>query len=204
MTDFAEMLWPFAALPATTVALDLETTGLPDKDGLPSIISVGVAQFHRSEGFIDGEEFRVRPQRQIHPQAQKIHGISQEQAEQYPSFTEQWPRIQHWLAGRLILCHNAAFDWPILLDHCRRYQVEPEPDVAGVFCSQRSAQAWAATIGMPCSERGPGLDRLTHYLGVENLREEKDGLHGAFIDAKQLGLVVAALQNLVPARKDYE
>ena len=187
-----QLLWPFKSLPENYVVIDTETTGLFDAVGAPGIISLGVVQVDKGDT-VDGKEFLFRPHRPITDEAYKIHGISQEQVQRYPTFDKQWPQISQYFSKRLVVIHNAAFDWPLIVDHIERYNTSP-PLIEGVFCSQRAAQPWAQAAGIPCSERGPSLDTLSEYLGLDNLRHANNNQHGALIDARQTANVIAQLQ----------
>ena len=39
---YNELLWIFTQLPDNYIVLDTETTGLPDEQGLPDIVSLGL------------------------------------------------------------------------------------------------------------------------------------------------------------------
>ena len=187
----SELLWIFTQLPDDYIVLDTETTGLPDENGPPDIVTLGITVVRNRE-IVESVEFKTRPQKRISEEAQSIHGIINEQAAEFESFDSQWCRIAEYLQDQLIVIHNASFDWPILLDHVDRYGLKM-PAVHGVFCSQKAAIPWAQTMNLPCSHRGPSLDMLTRALGVENLRVKKSGLHGAKIDSRQLAQVVVVM-----------
>ena len=97
--------------------------------------------------------------------------------------------------GELIVIHNATFDWPLIVEHIVRYEVDA-PSIVGIFCTQRAAQPWAKAMGLKCSERGPSLDTLTEAMGVDNYRPELRGIHSAAMDAKQTAKIVEALRHL--------
>lgn len=189
---FHELLWTFTQLPDDYVVLDTETTGLPDENGLPDIVSLGVAVI-RDRAMTVSDEFFIQPAKRISEQARAIHGISNEQAVGFASFESQWNQMAAYLNDQLIVIHNAAFDWPILCDRVKRYAVEM-PTIRGVFCSQKAAIAWALAMKLPCSSRGPSLDTLTKVLEVENLRAIAKGIHGAKIDSQQTAQVVETLR----------
>jgi DNA polymerase-3 subunit epsilon len=182
MSKCNELLWIFTQLPDDYIVLDTETTGLPDENGLPDIVTIGFTVV-RNRKIAESVEFKTRPQKQISEEAQSIHGITNEQAAGFDAFDSQWNQIAEYLKDQLIVIHNASFDWPILLDHVARYGLSMPP-VQGVFCSQKAAIPWAQATGLPGSHRGPSLDALTKVLGVENLRDKKDGVHGAAIDSR--------------------
>ncbi len=192
-----QLLWPFKALPDEYIVVDTETTGLFDAQGAPGIVSLGLALVQDKKIYAS-EEFLIQPHRPMNAEASQINGITQEQAQKHPAFSEQWPKILPWLEKRLVVIHNASFDWPLIVDHIERYKVVT-PAITGVFCSQRAAQPWAQSVKIPCSARGPSLDNLTQYLKLDNQRDNQDGKHGAQIDAIQTAEVVIQLQT--PARK---
>ena len=147
----------------------------------------------RNRAIAESVEFKTRPQKHISEEAQRIHGITNEQAAEFESFDAQWNQIADYLKDQLVVIHNASFDWPILLDHVARYGLSMPP-IQGVFCSQKAAIAWAQATDPPCSHRGPSLDTLTKVLGVEDLRAKTNGIHGAKIDCWQAYLVVEEMR----------
>ena len=189
---YNELLWIFTQLPDDYIVLDTETTGLPDDNGLPDIVTLGITVV-RNRTVAESVEFKARPQKHISEEAQSIHGITNEQAAEFESFDFQWNQIAEYLRDRLIVIHNASFDWPILLDHVARYDVTM-PEIQGVFCSQKAATPWAQAKNLSCSHRGPSLDLLTEVLGAEDLRSKGDGIHGAAIDSRQAARTIEAMR----------
>jgi DNA polymerase-3 subunit epsilon len=188
MTMYNELLWIFAQLPDDYIVLDTETTGLPDENGLPDIVTLGITVV-RDREIAESIEFEIRPTRSISEEAQAVHGITDEQSAAFETFESQWSQIAEYLKDQLIVIHNASFDWPILLDHVARYDVTM-PQIKGVFCSQKAAIPWAQAKNLPCSHRGPSLDLLTEVLGIEDLRSKSNGIHGAEIDSQQTSQVI--------------
>jgi len=156
---YPELLWAFAQLPDEFVVLDTETTGLPDSEGLPSIITIGIARVS-GQKVVESVEFKVRPERKIQAGAMKVHGINQDLADSFPPLSDSWAAIQKWLDHQVIVIHNASFDWPLMMDHAERDGLLGIKS-AGVLCSQKSSAPWAQMVGMKCSSRGPSLDRLS-------------------------------------------
>lgn len=189
---YNELLWIFTQLPDDYIVLDTETTGLPDENGPPDIVTLGITVVINRES-AESVEFKTRPQKQISEEAQAIHGITNEQAAGFESFESQWSPIAGYLKDQLIVIHNASFDWPILLDYVARYGLSMPP-IQGVFCSQKAAIPWAQAMDFSCSNRGPSLDTLTEALGVENLRVEGGGIHGAKIDSQQTARVIEVMR----------
>jgi DNA polymerase-3 subunit epsilon len=192
MAMYNELLWIFTQLPDNYIVLDTETTGLPDENGPPDIVTLGIAVVRNRE-IAESVEFKTRPQKRISEEAQAIHSITNEQASTFENFGSQWSQIAEYLKDQLIVIHNASFDWPILLDHVGRYDLTIPP-IQGVFCSQKAAIAWAQAMNLPCSHRGPSLDTLTKVLCVENLRDKRGGYHGAVVDCQVAVQVVESLR----------
>ena len=189
---YKELLWIFTQLPDDYIVLDTETTGLPDENGPPDIVTLGLTVVRNRE-IATSVEFKIRPQKHISEEAQSIHGITNEQAAEFESFDAQWDQIAEYLIEQLIVIHNASFDWPILLDHVARNGL-PMPPIQGVFCGQKAAIPWAQAMKLPCSHRGPSLDILTKALGVEDLRAKTNGIHGAGIDSQQAAQVTEVMR----------
>ena len=192
MAPYNELLWIFTQLPEDYIVLDTETTGLPDENGLPDIVTLGIAAVSNRE-IAESVEFKTRPQKRISEEAQSIHGITNEQAAAFESFDLQWHQIAEYLTNRLIVIHNASFDWPILLNHVARNELAMPP-IQGVFCSQKAATPWAQAMNLPCSHRGPSLDILAEALAVESLRAKEGGFHGSAIDSRQAARVIEMLR----------
>ncbi len=189
---YKELLWIFTQLPHDYIVLDTETTGLPDENGLPDIVTLGITVVRNRE-IAEPVEFKTRPQKRISEEAESIHGITNEQAAAFKSLDSQWSQMAEYLNDQLIVIHNASFDWPILLDHVVRHGLAM-PEIRGVFCSQKAAIPWAQAMNLPCSHRGPSLDTLTKALGVDDLRVKLGGLHGARIDSRQTASVLEAMR----------
>ena len=189
---YRELLWIFSQLPDSYVVLDTATTGLPDEDGLPDIVTLGITVV-KDRSIVEMIEFSIRPQRTISKEAESIHGISNQQVSLFKTFDSQWPEIADNLNSQLVVIHNASFDWPVLLDHVHRHELK-QPKVKGVFCSQKAAIPWAQVNSLECSHRGPSLDTLTKILNVEDLRARTNGVHGAKVDSQQTACVVEELR----------
>lgn len=191
-TAYPELLWPFKNLPQNYVVLDLETTGLIDDIGAPSILAIGIVEVNDGQP-VNGTEMFARPSRPITQEAAAIHGITENKAANFPALEDSWGTLSSLLHGRLVVIHNAAFDWVVISEAGRIHQLQL-PSVQGIFCSQRSAHPWAQAIGMDVSDRGPSLDSLTKQLELRDRRSERAGYHGALIDAQQTVAVVECLR----------
>ena len=86
---YKELLWIFTQLPEDYIVVDTETTGLPDENGLPDIVTLGITVVRNRE-IAESVEFQMRPQKRISEEARSIHGITNEQAANFESFKSQW------------------------------------------------------------------------------------------------------------------
>jgi DNA polymerase-3 subunit epsilon len=189
---FPELLWPFLNIPEEYVVLDLETTGLFDEEGTPSILTIGVVGVSGGRA-VQEVEFRARPSRPITAEAMAVHGITEAEASGFPELDECWDELDSILGGHLVVIHNAAFDWMVINEVARTntFQV---PRVKGVFCSQKFSYPWALAVGLEVSTRGPSLDSLTQKFEVHNMRADIEGFHGALIDAKQTANLIEVIK----------
>lgn len=188
----SETLSAFLALPSSYIVLDTETTGLPDELGPPGIVTLGLTEVQNNE-IRSSIEFKLKPYRSIKEEAQKIHGITNEEADKFTSLESKWFEIKQFLDNKTIIIHNASFDWPIILFHIEKFHLSPLEGTI-VFCSQKSSIPFAMENKIPMSSRGPSLDSLSEYLGITSLRV--NGLHGAEIDTRQTAMVVEQLRKL--------
>lgn len=189
---YEQLLYSFGQLPDEYIVIDTETTGLFDGDNAPDLVSIGVALVEKNE-IRSKNEYLVKPSRSFTDNAEFIHGFSWEESLQHPQLTESWAEISAHCKDKLVIVHNALFDWRVLKSASERSNLTL-PEVTGVFCSQRAAQPWAMANGIQCSERGPSLDALVQSLEIPNLREREEGIHQSGIDAELTGLVVERLR----------
>ena len=169
---------------AREIVLDTETTGLDAASGhrvieiacveLQDLLPTG-RSFHR---YID-------PQRQIDPDAERVHGLSSAFLAGKPRFAD--PEVaEEFLAfidGAGLIAHNAAFD---------RAFIENELRLAGHPCP--AADRWVDTLAL-AQKRFPGmynsLDALCKRFKVSLAERDK---HGALIDARLLADVYLELR----------
>ncbi|MDB5439584.1 MAG: dnaQ [Caulobacteraceae bacterium] len=169
---------------ARAIVLDTETTGIDPRSGhrvieiacieIDDYIPTG-ASFHRY----------IHPDREIEPEAQKVHGISLAMLAGKPRFHE--PQVcEEFLAfvGDLpLVAHNAGFDRGFInheLGLCGREGLPEE--------------RWIDTLAL-ARKRFPGmynsLDALCKRFKISLAEREK---HGALVDTKLLAQVYLELQ----------
>ncbi|MBM4312310.1 MAG: 3'-5' exonuclease [Deltaproteobacteria bacterium] len=90
------------------VIIDLETTGLSPRHG-HRVIEIGAVAVEQG---VIVEEFStlIDTGVPIPPAVQAIHGITDEMVEGKPPPEEVFPRFYAFIAGGILVAHNAAFD----------------------------------------------------------------------------------------------
>ncbi|WP_042401925.1 DEDDh family exonuclease [Streptacidiphilus carbonis] len=89
--------------------VDVETTGLGRTD---RIVSVGVYRLDPRGEVLDHWYTPVNPERD--PGPVWIHGLTSEHLEGAPTFPEIADRLAEQLSGRVLVAHNALFDWSMI------------------------------------------------------------------------------------------
>ncbi len=165
------------------IFLDTETTGL-NAEGGDRIVEIGCVEMVGRRLTGDNRHYYLNPQRPSHPDALKVHGLSEEFLADKPLFESVVQELLDYLAGAEIIIHNAAFDIGFLdkeLERCGRGGMAAH--VAQVTDSLLMAR-----------EMFPGksnsLDALCKRLEVDNSSRT---LHGALLDAGLLAEVYVCM-----------
>jgi DNA polymerase III subunit epsilon len=164
-------------------ALDTETTGLNPK--VDRVISFGYVEI------IDGHigksvEWFFNPgNTPIHPDAQKVHGLTAEFLADKPPIKQYLPRIIELVVEMIVCGHNVKFDLDMLNGELARHRLPPiENYIVGVYDTMKEAKKrWP---GKPAS-----LDAVCSRLEVSIAHREK---HGALIDAMLCAQALVAMR----------
>ena len=164
------------------VFLDTETTGLNAADG-DRIVEIGCIELDNRRRTGRTLHHYVNPQRSSHPDAVRIHGITDDFLADKPPFAAIADEVLAFVEGAEIIIHNAAFDVAFLNAELTRLGRPPfAKHVLRVSDSLLMAR-----------EQFPGkansLDALCKRLEVDNSQRE---LHGALLDAGLLAEVTCA------------
>ena len=158
------------------IVLDTETTGLSAQDG-DRIIEIGCVELLNRKLTGNNRHFYLNPDRDIHEDALRVHGISLEFLADKPRFAEVANELLDYLAGAELIIHNAPFDIGFLDEEFRRLgHGRTRELVSGVIDTLVMAKE------MFPGKRN-GLDALCDRLGVDNSGRT---LHGALLDAELL------------------
>jgi DNA polymerase-3 subunit epsilon len=169
---------------AREIVLDTETTGFDPKQGhrLVEIACVELDDFLPT-----GRHFHcyIDPERDMPPEAEKVHGLSASFLKGKPRFAEAvvCDAFLDFCGDSPLIAHNAAFDRAFInweLEKAGR-QILPEP-------------RWIDTLGL-AQKRFPGmynsLDALCKRFNISLAEREK---HGALIDTRLLAGVYLELR----------
>jgi DNA polymerase-3 subunit epsilon len=166
------------------IVLDTETTGLDPRFG-HRVIEIACIEI---EDYLPtGRHFHryIDPDREIDPEAEKVHGISKRMLVGKPRFEheEVCDRFLEFVGDSMIVAHNAAFDRGFVNTELERAGRAPLP-----------ATQWTCTYELAKS-RFPGmynsLDALCKRFKISLAEREK---HGALVDTRLLSMVYLELQ----------
>lgn len=170
---------------------DTETTGFhhtPEVPGVEPDRICEIALIGLTADLLPYTEFHtwLDPERELHPGAAKVNGLTWERLKGEPKFADISQRLQHTLAGCELIIHNAPFDVGFLDAEFRR--LDPDwpgiADIAGkITCTRAMARS-----------RLPGirhhLDTLCDHYGIDRSARE---IHDATTDCRLLAQVYARL-----------
>ncbi|MFD8272521.1 DEDDh family exonuclease [Streptomyces flaveolus] len=159
--------WP-AAYPQGYAVVDVETTGLARDD---RIISAAVYRLDARGEVEDHWYTLVNPERD--PGPVWIHGLTSEALDGAPLFRDIAPEFAARLDGRVLVAHNAVFDWQMI---AREYaRAEGAAPVRQRLCTI----ALSKELGLPLPNHK--LESLAAHFGVVQQRA-----HHALDDARVL------------------
>jgi DNA polymerase-3 subunit epsilon len=161
------------------IFLDTETTGL-NAEGGDRIIEIGCVEMVGRRLTGDNRHFYLNPQRASHPDALRVHGLTDEFLADKPLFAAVAEELLAYLAGAELVIHNAPFDIGFLDEELRRTGRPRVAEVAGQVTDSL----------LMAREMYPGksnsLDALCKRLEVDNSNRS---FHGALLDAGLLAEV---------------
>ncbi|MCP1291399.1 MULTISPECIES: DNA polymerase III subunit epsilon [Chromobacterium] len=161
------------------IILDTETTGLEHAQGHRIIEFAGLEMINRK---LTGKHLHlyIHPERDIDPDAQRVHGISLEFLEGKPKFREVAEEMADFLRDAELIIHNAPFDVGFLNAEFERVGLPSIKNLcANVIDTLREAR-----------DQFPGkrnsLDALCDRFEIDRSNRT---LHGALVDCELLSEV---------------
>lgn len=156
---------------ATYAVVDLETTG--SVIGVDEIIEVGVVVV-RGGRIIDEFESLIWSDRKIPPWVARLTGISNDDLEGAPTFSDVAEHLAGMIDGRVFVAHDIRFDLPFLRWEFARRGLA-RPSVTGLCTLQLSRLVWP-------QQRSRSLPDLARSFGISH-----DNPHRAAADARATG-----------------
>jgi DNA polymerase-3 subunit epsilon len=169
-------------LPQNLVFLDLETTGtnpLHDR-----IIEIGLCEV--ADGQPDREwSTLVNPEKSFSPFIEQLTGIANRMVTEAPTFDEIAEELFDRLAGKVLVAHNARFDYGFLKNEFRRQ---------GIAFQEKALCTVKLSRALFPEHRRHNLDALVerHALGAQNR-------HRALGDARLIREFVQTIRDELPA-----
>jgi DNA polymerase III subunit epsilon len=163
------------------IVFDTETTGLDSRE--ERIIEIGGIELVNR--FPTGRVFHkyLNPQgREIHPDAQAVHGITAADLADKPGFADIADEFLSFIDGASLVAHNAGFDMAFVNAELARI-------------GQRAVDPGLVVDTLQLARRrhpmGPNsLDALCRRYGIDNSHRTK---HGALLDSELLAEVYVEL-----------
>jgi DNA polymerase-3 subunit epsilon len=164
---------------ARQIFFDTETTGLSAEGG-DRIIEIGCIEMVNRRFTGQNLHLYLNPERSSHPDALKVHGLTDEFLADKPKFAQVADELLGYLQGAELIIHNAAFDVGFInaeLARLKRGKLHEHVD-------QITDSLLMAREQFP--GKANSLDALCKRLEVDNSNRE---LHGALLDAGLLAQV---------------
>lgn len=161
------------------IFFDTETTGL-DADKGDRIIEIGCIEMVDRRLTGNALHLYLNPERSSHPDAVKVHGLTDEFLADKPRFADVVDRLLAFLQGAELVIHNAAFDVAFVNAEMARLRRGRITDVVARI-TDSLAMARELFPG-----KANSLDALCRRLEVDNSNRS---LHGALLDAGLLAEV---------------
>ena len=161
------------------IFLDTETTGL-NAEGGDRIVEIGCIEMLNRRLSGNNRHYYLNPQRPSHPDALRVHGLTEDFLADKPLFAAVADELLEYLQGAEVIIHNAAFDVGFLDQELQRLN-------RGRFdacCAQVTDSLSLARELFP--GKSNSLDALCRRLEVDNSSRT---LHGALLDAGLLAEV---------------
>ncbi|HSM34827.1 MAG TPA: exonuclease domain-containing protein [Longimicrobiales bacterium] len=159
--------------------VDVETTGGSGAFG-HRVTEVGVVCLRGDGRFLGELRTLVNPHRPIPATIRRLTNISQAMVEAAPDFSDIADAVQAALRGRVVVAHNAGFDWRFLHNEfalCRRRLRASER-----LCTVRLSRRLVPEV------RSRSLDALSRYFGIPN-----EARHRAWGDARATAALLVRL-----------
>lgn len=165
------------------IVLDTETTGLYANNG-DRIIEIGCVEVLSRHVTENHFHQYINPERDSHPDALAVHGLTTEFLSDKPKFAEIAEAFCEYIKDAELIIHNAPFDIGFLNAELKRLDMPRVEDIAACITDSL----------VKAREMFPGrrnsLDALCERFEISNAHRT---LHGALLDSELLAEVYLAM-----------
>ena len=161
--------------------LDFETTGLKES------YAVSLALIRIEDGRIKfAKYYLINPKAEIEYGAYKVHGISEKDIANKPTFGELWPEISQYISGQILVAHNSNYDTKVIRNELRRYGLSCKPFKS--VCTYKNAKKLIDKADIENYK----LDTVCEYFGItmgthHDARDDTDACRLIFNRLVKLG-----------------
>ncbi|WP_079709265.1 3'-5' exonuclease [Paraliobacillus ryukyuensis] len=159
------------------VAIDFETANRYRNSACAIGIVVG-----NETGVIDEFYSLINPMMPFESQNIRVHGITEADVQDAPTFYDIWPRVKEYLKDQLVVAHNASFDMSVLRASLDQYQL-PYPNLQYICSVMLSRQVWPGLVNYKLNTLADihGI-MLDHHHALADSRAVVDLIVKAFKD----------------------
>ena len=157
----------------TFVAFDVETTGL--KASRDRVIEIGAVKL-RGGKIIARQAWLINPQQPIPAATTRVHGITDKDVVDAPLFKDVYQEFVAFVAGTILVAHNASFDVRFMSHEAERNALRFPPEA--VLDNLRLARRWY-----------PELESHRLKVVADHLKIKPGRYHRALDDSEALARI---------------
>lgn len=147
------------------VAIDFETANKYRSS--PCAVGIVVAD---ETGIVDEFYSLINPLMDFDSFNTYVHGITERDVEDAPTFDELWPVIKPYLSNHLVVAHNASFDMSVLRATLDRYDL-PYPEMEYLCTVAMSKMIWPELTNHKLNTVADHIDVVfSHHNALEDAR----------------------------------
>lgn len=163
------------------IILDTETTGMDPDEG-HRLVEIGCLELENH--LPTGRTFQtyLNPQRDVPPEATRVHGLTTEFLKKHPLFTEKIDAFLEFLGDAQLVIHNAEFDMKFINAELKSAGFKPIQMSRVIDTLLMARQKFP---GQPAN-----LDALCRRFKIDNSERK---YHGALLDSELLSEVYLEL-----------
>ena len=149
------------------VFLDLETTGATASRD--RITEIGLIEIENGQHVGEWTTL-VNPEMSIPPFIESLTGINDDMVASAPVFSEIADELRSRLDGRLLVAHNARFDYGFLMNEFQRLDIVYRSDVLCTVRLSRKLSPGQARHNLDTLKQRPGVDCSARHRALGDAR----------------------------------